>query len=115
MNSDQGWKIIESNLPELVGLMVTVHKGSSIDVYCDPSGSNLSFSKPSGDANIRLCTVTAPDLEGSYAIHQDGNSFVDDDGEKIPKDQLAAKLTEYITNMKNEGAEWGWEFKLSGD
>jgi hypothetical protein len=115
MNSDQGWKIIESNLPQLVNLMLTVQKGTWVDVFCDPAGKNLSFSKPSVDANIKLCTVTAPDLEGSYGIHEEGNSFVNDEGEKIPKDQLAKHLTQYISNMKDEGNEWGWEFKPSGD
>jgi hypothetical protein len=112
MNSDQAWKIIDSNLLKLVSLMITVPKGSWVDVFCDQSGKNLSFSKPSADANTKLCSVTAPDLAGSYGIVQEGNSFVDDEGGKIPKDQLAAWLTEYITNMKNEGNEWGWEFKI---
>ena len=101
-----------SNLPKLVSVMVTVQKGSSVDVFCDQTGKNLSSSKPSGDANTKLCSVTAPDLVGSYGIHQDGNSFVDDEGQKISKDQLPARLTEYITNMMNDGAEWGWEFKV---
>jgi len=113
MNADEAWKIIGSNLPKLVSLMVTVQKGSWVDVYCNPAGGNLSFSKPSGDANIKLCSVTAPDLVGSYGIHQEGNSFVDDEGERIPNEQLATRLAEYISNMRNEGAEWGWEFKVS--
>jgi hypothetical protein len=46
MNSDQGWKIIESNLPKLVNLMLTVNKGTWVDVFSDPAGENLSFSKP---------------------------------------------------------------------
>jgi uncharacterized membrane protein len=112
MNSDQAWKIIDSNLPKFVGLMVTVAKGSWVDVFCDQSGKNLSFSKPSAVATIKLCSVTAPDLVGSYGIHQEGNYFVDDEGGRIPNDQLAAHLTEYITNMKSEGNEWGWEFKV---
>ena len=66
--------------------------------------------KPSGDARS-FRAVTAPDLEGSYGIHEAENSFVNDEGEKIPKDQLAKHLTQYISNMKDEGNEWGWEFK----
>ena len=112
MNSDQAWKIIESNLPKLVGLMITVQKGSWVDVFCDQSGKSISFSKPSGDAKIKLCSVTAPDLEGSYDIHPRGDSYVDSEGEEIPKDQLAARITDYISKMKNEGAEWGWEFRV---
>ena len=112
MDSNQAWKIIDSNLQKLVTLMITVPRGSSVDVFCDQSGKNLSFSKPSSDASIKLCSVSAPDLVGSYGVHQEGNSFVDDEGGKIPNDQLAAWLTEYITNMKNEGNEWGWEFKV---
>jgi hypothetical protein len=95
--------------------MITVQKGSSVDVFCDPAGRNLSFSKPSGDANIKLCSVTAPDLEGSYGVHQKGNLFFDDEGAEIPRDRLATYLTEFITKMKDEGNEWGWEFKVSSD
>jgi len=115
MNADQAWKIIESNLPKLVNLMATVQKGTWVDVFCDPAGSNLSISKPSGDASIELCTVTAPDLEKHYDIHPNGDVFVDGEGEQIPKDQLAASLMQYISNAKDEGAEWGWEFKVSSD
>jgi hypothetical protein len=114
MNNDQAQKIVCSNLPTLVSFMVTVQKGTQADVFCDSSGKSFSFSKPSGEANIKLCSVTAPDLEGCYGIHPKGNSFVTDDGEEIPPGQLASRLTEYITDMMHDGAEWGWEFKLSG-
>jgi hypothetical protein len=114
MNDHQAWKIIGSNLETLVSVMVTVQKGAQVEVFCDPSGKSFSFSKPSGDASIKLCSVTAPDLEGYYAIRPKGNSFVTDDGEEIPQAQLALRLTQYITDMKDGGAEWGWEFKLGG-
>jgi hypothetical protein len=94
--------------------MVTVQKGAEVEVFCDASGKKLSVSKPSGEANIKLCSVTAPDLEGSYGIHRKGDSFVTDDGEAIPQAQLASRLVQYITDMKDGGAEWGWEFKPSG-
>ncbi len=115
MDDQQAWKIIGSNLPQLVTLMVTVQEGTQVDVFCDPAGRCLSFARPSGAANVKLCSVTAPDLEGSYGIRRAGNSFVTDEGEEIPKDQLASRLTEYIAGMKDGGAEWGWEFKLSGN
>ncbi len=115
MNSDQAWRIIGSNLARLVSLMVTVQKGNSVDVFCDQLGKSFSFSKPSGEANTKLCSVIAPDLASHYGLRQKGSSYVDDDGGEFPQDQLASRLTEYITNMKNEGAEWGWEFKVSGD
>ncbi len=114
MNNDQALKIIGSNLPQLVSLMVTVQKGTQVDVFCDPPGKCLSFARPSDAANVKLCSVTAPDLEGCYGIRRAGNSFVTDEGEEIPKDQLASRLTEYIVGMRDGGAEWGWEFKLSG-
>jgi hypothetical protein len=114
MNNDQAQKIINSNLATLVSFMLRVQKGTQVDVFCDLSGKSFSFAKPSGEANIKLCSVNAPDLEGSYAILRRGNSYFTDEGEEIPQDQLASRLTEYITNMRNEGADWGWEFKLSG-
>jgi hypothetical protein len=114
MNENEAWKIIYANLPKLVSLMMTVQKGAQVDVFCDASGKSLSFSKPLGEANIKLCSVTAPDLEGSYAIRQKGNSFFTDEGEEIAPDQLTSRLTQYITDMSKGGAEWGWEFKLSG-
>jgi hypothetical protein len=113
MNETQAWKIVGANLPTLVSLMVTVQKGTQVDVFCDPQGRNFSFSRPSAEANIKLCAVTAPDLEGSYGIRRKGTSFVTDEGEEIPESQLASRLTTYITDMKDGGAEWGWEFKLS--
>ena len=113
MNEDQAWKIINFNIPQLVSCMVTVQKGAQVDVYCDPSGHNFAFSKPSGEASMKLCSVTAPDLAGCYGVYPQGDSFVTGDGEAIPKDQLARWLAESITQMKNEGAEWGWEFKVS--
>jgi hypothetical protein len=114
MESRRAWQIIGANLDKLVGLMLTVQKGAWVDVFCNPAGTNLSFAKPSGTANIKLCTVTAPDLEGSYDVHHSGSDFVNGDGEQIPKEQLAAYLVQSITGMKDGGAEWGWEFKLSG-
>jgi hypothetical protein len=114
MNDRQAWNIIGSNLQTLVSIMVTVQKGAQVDVFCDPSGRSFSLSKPSGDANIKLCSVTAPDLERCYGISRKGNSFVTDEGEEFPQAQLASRLTQYITGMKDGGAEWGWEFKLVG-
>jgi len=114
MNEREAWIIIDSNLTKLVSLMVTVQKGTQVEVFCDASGKSLSFSKPSGEANIKLCAVTAPDLEGSYGVHRKGNSFVNDDGEEIAPDKLASYLTQFITGMKDGGNEWGWEFKLGG-
>lgn len=114
MNDQQAWNIIGSNLRTLVSVMVTVPKGAQVDVFCDLSAKNFSFSTPSGDANIKLCSLTAPDLEGCYGIRRNGNSLVTDEGEEIPPAQLAPRLTQYITEMKDGGAEWGWEFKLVG-
>ncbi|MGA2710628.1 MAG: hypothetical protein ACLQJ0_28610 [Steroidobacteraceae bacterium] len=114
MNEREAWIIIDSNLTKLVSLMVTVQKGTQVEVFCDASGKSLSFSKPLGEANIKLCAVTAPDLEGSYGVRRKGNSFVNDDGEEIAPDKLASYLTQFITGMKDGGNEWGWEFKLGG-
>jgi len=114
MNNDQAQKILNSNLATLVSFMLRVQKGMQVDVFCDSLGKSFSFSKPSGEANIKLCSVSAPDLEGNYAILRRGNSFFTDEGEEIPEGQLVSRLTQYITNMRDGGAEWGWEFKLSG-
>jgi hypothetical protein len=114
MNNDEALKIIDANLPRLVNLMLTIQKGTQVDVFCDESGKSFSFFKPFGEANIKLCSVAAPDLEGCYGIHRNGDSFVTDEGEEIPADQLASRLTQYITDMRDGGAEWGWEFRLSG-
>jgi len=114
MNEREAWIIIDSNLTKLVSLMVTVQKGTQVEVFCDASGKSLSFSEPLGEANIKLCAVTAPDLEGSYGVRRKGNSFVNDDGEEIAPDKLASYLTQFITGMKDGGNEWGWEFKLGG-
>jgi hypothetical protein len=113
MNNDEALRIISPNPPQLVSFMVTVHKGIQLDVFCDSAGKSFSLAQPSGVANIKLCSVTAPDLEGCYGIRRQGNSFVTDDGEEIPPSQLASRLTQYVTDMGNGGAEWGWEFKLS--
>jgi hypothetical protein len=113
MDNRQAWQIIGANLDKLVSVMLTVQKGTWVDVYCDSAGKILSFSSPSGAANVKLCAMTAPDLEGSYDVHPSGGDFVNGDGEKIPKGQLAAYLVQSITGMKDGGAEWGWEFKLS--
>jgi len=75
MNTDQAWKIIEANLPKLVNLMITVQKGTWVDVFCDSSGKNLSFPKSSGDANIKLCSVTAPGSEGELWDNSGGQFF----------------------------------------
>lgn len=115
MNSDQAWRIIGANLDKLVRVMLTVRKGDSIDVFCDPTGTDLSYSKPSGAANIELCAVTAPDLEGSYGVYPRGDGFTNDDGEEIAKEQLPDYLVQYIVGAKDGGAEWGWEFKVGGD
>jgi hypothetical protein len=112
MESQKAWQIIGTNLDKLVAVMLTVQKGGSIDVFSDPTGANLAVSHPSGTANIKLCSVTAPDLDGSYGVHSRGTAFVNDDGEEIPRDQLAAYLVQYIIGAKDGGAEWGWEFKL---
>ncbi|MDA4123277.1 MAG: hypothetical protein OK456_08880 [Thaumarchaeota archaeon] len=112
MDSQRSWAIIGANLGKLVELMLTVPKGTSVDVFCDPTGKILSFSGPSGPANLKLCAVSPPDLDGSYGVHPQGSGFVNDDGEEIPKDQLPAYLVKYIEGARDGGAEWGWEFKL---
>ena len=115
MNSDQAWRIINANLDKLVRAMLTVKKGDSIQVFCDPTGTELSFPKPSGGANIELCAVTAPELEDHYGVRPRGDGFTNDDGEEIAKEQLAGYLVQYIVGARDGGAEWGWEFRVSGD
>lgn len=115
MDEMRAWQIIDGNLDKLVNLMLTVPKGTSVDVFCDPTGKVLAFSSPSGPANLKLCAVSPPDLIGSYGVHPQGSGFVNDDGEEISKDQLPAYLIQYIKGAKDGGAEWGWEFKLSGN
>jgi len=115
MDETRAWQIVDANLDKLVSLMLTVPKGTSVDVFCDPTGNVLSFSNPTGAANLKLCAVSSPDLEGSYGVHPRGSGFVNDDGEEIAKDQLPAYLVQYIKGARDGGAEWGWEFKLSSN
>jgi hypothetical protein len=115
MNSERAWQIIGANLDKLVGVMVTLQKGAMVEVFCDSTGANLSFSNPSGASNILLCKMTAPDLENDYGVYPHLNGFIDADGEEIPKDLLAAYLVQYIVMAKDGGAEWGWEFEVGGD
>jgi len=115
MDSERAWQIIGANLNKLVDLMSTVQKGAGVDVFCDPTGTNLSFSNPSDASNVKLCTVTAPDLEDNYGVYPHGAGFVNGDGEEIPRERLADYLLEYIVGAKDGGAEWGWEFKISGN
>lgn len=112
MDETRAWQVIGANLDKLVNLMLTVPKGTSVDVFCDPTGKILSFPSPSGVANLKLCAVNPPDLDGSYGVHPQGSDFTNDDGEEIPKDQLPAYLVKYIEGARDGGAEWGWEFKL---
>jgi hypothetical protein len=114
MDDQQAYQIIFENLDQLVGVMLTVPKGGSVDVYCDGTGKNLSISKPTPASSVKLCSVTFPDLEGSYDITPQGTGYVNGDGEVIPKDKLKAYLVESIAGMRDGGAEWGWEFKLAG-
>jgi hypothetical protein len=113
MNERDAWGIIESNLPKMVEKMLTLQPNESVEVYCDPQGRNLSFGRPLDQINLKLCRITPPDLEGSYAVHRKGNGYVNDDGEEIAREDLAAYLIQSIQGMKDGGAEWGWEFKLS--
>ncbi len=109
----QAWRIIGANIPKLANVMVGIPKGTWIDVYCDSAGKILSFSEPKGEASIKLCSMTAPDLERSYDVHKKGEQFFNGDDEEIPKEQLPNYLAESIVGMKDGGAEWGWEFKLA--
>ncbi len=113
MNERDAWRIIESNLPKLVEKMVTLRPNESAEVFCDPPGRNLSFGKPVDQMNVKLCRITPPDLEGSYDVHRDGNTYVNGDGEEILGEELPTYLTRAIRGMKDGGSEWGWEFKLS--
>jgi hypothetical protein len=115
MDSARAWQILGANIDKLVGVMLTIQQGACVDVFCDPTGTKLSFSNPSGPSNIKLCVVTPPDLENHYDVHRSGSGFLNGDGEQIPKEQLAAYLAQYILGAKDGGAEWGWEFKLSGE
>jgi hypothetical protein len=115
VDSALAWQIIGANIDELVGVMSTVRKGEQVDVFCDTTGTSLSFSNPSGPSNIKLCTVAPPDLEEHYDLHPSGSGFVNGDGEQVAKEQLAAYLVQYILGARDGGAEWGWEFKLSGE
>jgi hypothetical protein len=118
MKNEEAWKIIQSNLPKLAGFMITLEKGTWVDVYCDPMGKDISFSKPSGAASVKLCGVTAPDL-GHYGLQRQDDFIVSDDGcddPKVPSGQFAAFLAQRILDMARDGgAEWGWEFKVDCD
>jgi len=115
MDSEQAWDVIGANLDKLVDEMTNLQKGAWVDVFCDPAGTELSFSKPSSAANVKLCALTAPDLEKHYDVYPHGPGFVNGDGEEIPKERLAAYLVQYIAGAKEGGAEWGWEFKVDGE
>jgi hypothetical protein len=114
LDNQRSWAIIGVNLGKLVEVMLTVQKGASVDVFCDSTGANLSIAETSGTATIKLCSVTAPELEDHYGVKPRGDGFTNDDGEAIPREQLPAYLVQYITGAKDGGAEWGWEFKVSG-
>ncbi len=92
--------------------MIGIQKGVWIDVYCDSTEKNFSFSKPSGSADIKLCKMTAPDLESSYDVHTKGERYFNGEGEEISAQDLPNFLAESITGMKDGGAEWGWEFRI---
>jgi hypothetical protein len=112
MNDREAWKIIGANIPEFTSMMLGLQKGSWIDVFCDSAGKNFSFSQSTVESNIKLCSMTAADLERYYDIHRKGDQFFNGDGEEIPKDQLADYLAQYIIAAKNDGSEWGWEFRV---
>ena len=109
------WRTIGAHIVDLVDLMLPLKKGDGVDIFCDPTGTKLAFASPSGTANIKLCRVTAPNLADCYDVHPSGSDFVNGDGEKIPKAQLPAYLVQSIVSMRDEGAEWGWEFKVEED
>lgn len=112
MDEKRAWQVIGANIPELSKLMLTIPQGSSVEVYCNVSGTKLSFGHPDGTANLRLCSVTAPNLEFSYDIHKEGGKYYTGDGDEILGDRLPGLLASYIMGMRDGGAEWGWEFKL---
>jgi hypothetical protein len=113
MDEQRSYGIILDNLDQLVGLMLTVPKGGSVDVFCDAAGKNLSISKPTPTSNLKLCSVTSTDLESHYDVRQRGDGYVTGDGDEIPKDRLRGYLVESIRGMSEGGAEWGWEFKVT--
>jgi len=112
MNERETWRIIGANIPIFTSVMIGIQKGTWIDVYCDNSGEHFSFSEPSTESNIKLCSMTAPDLEGSYDVHKKGDRYYNGDGEEILIAELPSFLAESIAGMKDGGAEWGWEFKI---
>lgn len=113
MDERQSYQTILDNLEQLVGVMLTVPKGGSVDVYCDPAGKNLSISKPTPVASVKLCSVTSTDLERYYDITPRGDAYVTGDGEEIPREKLKDYLVESIRGMSDGGAEWGWEFRVT--
>lgn len=114
MDERQTYRIILDNLDQLVGVMLTVPRGGSVDIYCDASGKSLSVSKPTPSANVRLCSVTATDLERYYDVTPRGDGYVTGDGDEIPKEKLKDYLVQSIRGMSEGGAEWGWEFRIAG-
>jgi hypothetical protein len=114
MDEQRSYGIILENLDQLVGVMLMVPKGGSVDVYCDAAGKNLSISSPTPTASVKLCSVTSTDLESHYDVTPRGDGYVTGDGEKIPKDKLKDYLVDSIRGMSDGGAEWGWEFRVTG-
>ncbi len=113
MDERQSYVTILNNIDQLVAVMLAVPKGGSVDVYCDAAGKNLSISKPTPTAILKLCSVTSTDLERYYDITPRGDGYVTGDGEEIPRDKLKDYLVESIRGMSDGGAEWGWEFKVT--
>lgn len=114
MDDQRAYRVILENLDQLVGLMLSVPKGGSVDVFCDAAGKNLSISKPTPSSNVRLCSVVSTDLESYYDVTPRGDGYVNGDGDEIPREKLKDYLVESIRGMSDGGAEWGWEFRLTG-
>lgn len=112
MNERDIWKIIGANIPLLADVMVTIPKGTWMDVYSDTEGKNFSFSKPSGQADIKLFSMTAPNLEASYDVHLRNGRYFTGDDEEISRADLPRYLADCMKGMKDGGNEWGWEFKV---
>lgn len=106
------WKVLAANISDLTGKMLSLEAGQTADVYYDPDTMRVSVGAPRGANDFKIAVMSGPNLASDYDIRKEGDYYVDGDGQKFSRDEFPSVLARMIEDMRDGGAEWGWEFKL---
>ena len=106
------WHVLCAHISDLTEKMLSLEAGQTADVYYDPVARRVWAGEPGGENAVKIAVMSGPNLAPHYDIRKEGDYYVDGDGQKFSRAEFPGVLARMIKDIRDGGAEWGWEFNL---